>query len=391
MALSRFAAAGVVVVVVLAACGADPDTGPALTRVLLPPVDPAPVELAAPTTSTTARLDAAEADRAARTELSAVLAAAELVYAGKGTFDAGLAEVAQLVPGVTLIALEDAAARDGVVYDSHDQRLTLHRRSAGGRWFCLDRTGDVTDYGYGDTFPESLDACTDGDLGNGWEDTQSATGPNEGAIDALFRSLSAALGAGDGATAFRLFDPPPSCSEDDLQAVWPEGLVLADPADVQLESVRIAGAEATAVLSIGEHTESAWPLVKGRDGWRHGGDPCSVFGPLAADLMETAAAGLLDQALFAVRSAFVRQSDFAFTPSVLAEIDPDLELVDAAELGFGSVFYAGSEGRGLLVTAGAPGRFHCAVESLSHATVYGAGQTIGEVDSPNRCVAHAVS
>ena len=104
--------------------------------------------------------------------------------------------------------------------------------------------------------------------------------------------------------------------------------------------------------------------------------------------MDSAARALLEEGLFAVRSAFVVRSDFAFAASVLGESDSSLTLVPSTGVAFGTLSYTGTTATGLLVTAGSPGRFYCAVESLSAATVYGEGAALSDLDTPTRCRAH---
>ena len=94
--------------------------------------------------------------------------------------------------------------------------------------------------------------------------------------------------------------------------------------------------------------------------------------------MDSAARALLEEGLFAVRSAFVVRSDFDFPPRSSRETEPSLTLVPGAELEFGTLSYTGTTAAGLLVTAGSPERFYCAVESLSAATVYGEGAAVSE-------------
>ena len=144
---------------------------------------------AAPTTTTTAPVDPQTADRLAQAELRSVLAAAQEWYAGSGTFDDGLPSVGGLAGSIEVVPLEVAAARDAVAYDAHDQRLTLHRQSTSGAWFCIDVQTDTIDHGYGNSFQESLTTCTDGVTVGGWGDSFSPTGPDEAAINGVDSGL----------------------------------------------------------------------------------------------------------------------------------------------------------------------------------------------------------
>jgi hypothetical protein len=372
----------------LAACGSGPETTETgLTR---PPLTPAQLALpeATTTTTTTAPIDPQTADRLAQTEIRSVLSAAQEWYAESGTFDDGLGRVSGLADGIAVVSLEEAAARDGVAYDAHGQRLTLHRASTSGTWFCIDVQADTIDHGYGESFQESLATCTDGVAVGGWGDSISPTGPDEASIQGVIRALLGALETGSVETAHDLFLDETACPSTELAAIWPDGLTLTDSPDYELHDISVDGDSGSASFSSQPLPETAWPFEKQDVSWRLAVDPCDLLAPLATERMDSAARALLEEGLFAVRSAFVVRSDFAFAASILGESDPSLTLVPGTEVAFGTLSYTGTTATGLLVTAGSPGRFYCAVESLSAATVYGEGAALSDLDTPTRCRAH---
>ncbi|MBT8166606.1 MAG: hypothetical protein KJO97_13755 [Acidimicrobiia bacterium] len=383
LALSAFALA-------LAACGSGPGAAdPVLKREPIRPASLAVPEVA-PTTTTTAVLDPLGADHIAQTELRSVLAAAQEWYAENGTFDDGIGPVGAMSGETTVVSLSEVAARDGVAYDAHGSRLTLHRRSSSGTWFCIDIRGETTDHGFGDTFQDALAACTDGVPVGGWGNPVSATGPDEAAIGGVVRALFDALATGSIDAAYDLVSAGSACRPPDLEALWPAGLALADSADYQLSDISVFTDTATASVSSSVLPDSALSFEKSDGGWLLTIDPCLLFGPIAAEQMDPAARALLEEGLIAVRSAFVMQSDFAFGSTALAEMEPSLTFVPAAEIRFAALSYSGRPAEGLLITEGSPGRFYCAVESLSAVTVYGEGAAASELDTPARCRANAI-
>lgn len=382
----RRVAAPLTLALILAACsGASAESGPPISRALSPPL-----EVAEETTTTTKALPTpAEADRLAQAEVRTVLTAAHELFAGSGTFNAELGAVAALA-GVGVVSLDQAALQQGVVYDAHGPRLTLHRQSLSGRWFCVDVTDKGADHGFGDTFPDALAACTDGVVLDGWREVFSPTGTDEAAIKALAGSLAAALEAGDVEAAHAAFSPETACTPASLRDSWP-GIPLLGPDQFDVESISVEGDTATARLLLGPFSDLEWRLDKMEGGWFIALEPCLLFGPEAARQANTSAREILEQALFEVRTAFVAQENLAFTSADLAELNGDLQWVELAEVGYGTLAYSGSEGLGLLVTGMGAGRFLCAVESLSAETVYGEGETVTDVDSVGKCRSRATS
>lgn len=377
--------------IAVAACsnGADASS-PVVTRALLPASEAA-APVAETTTTTVTTLGPAEADRLARIEIRHVLTAAEEIYAETGSYDAEPATVAALTGDVDVVSLEQAALYDAVAYAAFDQRLTLHRRSASGRWFCIDVTDQGADHGAGDTFELALEDCTDGVRATGWGDVFSPTGPDEAAITALLTATAEALASGDTPRIGELFDTRPTCDSIRLEAIWPTGLPLTESEVLAIEDVAIAGDTATASVSFGPLSDQVWPLIKRGTDWLNGADPCELLGPLAAEGTSDAARDTLERSLFAVRSLYVKEQSFSFSPSSLADIDADLVVVSPAEVSFGSVAYRGNPTEGLLITGAGPEVFFCAVESSYAVTVYGVGERVGDVDTVNRCKAHATS
>ena len=384
--LRRMAAPMAIALLAAACSSASAESGPPDTRALLPPL----TTVAKTTTTPTEALPApAEADRQAQSELRAVLAAAHELYSNSGTFDAELQSVAALA-GVGVVTLEDAAARPAVVYDAHDRRLTLHRQSLSGRWFCVDVTEEGADHGFGDTFPDALSTCTDNVLLDGWREVFSPTGADEASIKALAGSLAAALETVDVEAAHAVFSPEAACTPASLQDLWP-GIPLLQPDQFDVESIIVDGEAASARLMLGPFSDREWHLVYIEGGWFVDLDPCALLAPEAALVADSRSRNLIEQALFEVRTAFVARSHLDFTNADLAELNGDLQWVDLADAGYGSLSYSGSEGLGLLVTGNGAGRFLCAVESLATATVYGEGASLAEVNTTGRCRSRATS
>jgi hypothetical protein len=276
-----------------------------------------------------------------------------------------------------------------VAYAAFGRRLTLHRQSASGRWFCIDVTDEGADHGAGDTFEQALEDCTDGVQATGWGDVFSPTGPDEAAVKALLTATFEAFATGDTPRVYELFDAHPACDLTQLEAVWPTGLKLTESEALALEDIAIAGVEATASVSFGALSDPAWPLFKRGTDWLNSADPCELLGPLAADLTSQAARDTMERGLFAVRSLYVQQTSFSFSPSSLADSDADLVFVSPAEVSFATIAYQGSPTEGLLITGAGPGVFFCAVESSHAITVYGEGESVEDVDTVSRCKAHA--
>ena len=380
-----------IIAITATACSSNGgDSSPVVTRALLPASESA-APVAETTTTTVLALSPAEADRRARIEIRYVLTAAEEIYSETGSYDAEPAAVAALTEGIEVVSLEQAAQYDAVAYSAFDQRLTLHRQSASGRWFCIDVDDRGADHGAGDTFDAALEDCTDGVRATGWGNVFSPTGPDESAITAVINATFDAFEAGDTRRAHELFDTGPNCDLGQLEALWPAGLPLTQSAAPHLENIVVAGDAATASVSSGFLSDPTWPLTKRGSDWLNGADPCELLGPPAADLKTEAARDTLERGLFAVRSMYVKEQSFSFSPSSLADIDADLVVVSADEVSFGTIAYRGTPQEGLLVTAAEPGVFYCAVESSYALTVYGEGSTAGEINTVGRCRAHATS
>lgn len=380
MALLRRMAAPIALALALAACsGAAADSGPPVTRALLPPL-----EVAEETTTTTVALPtAAEADRQAQSDVRAVLNAAHELFEGSGTFNAEFEAVSSLA-GVDVVALEQAAIQQGVVYDAHGQRLTLHRQSLSGRWFCVDVTEEGADHGFGDSFADALATCTDDVILDGWREVFSPTGADEASIKALFGALATALETGEVEAAHAAFAPAGACTPASLHQLWP-GISVLEPNQLELETITVTGEAATARLASGPFSEDEFRLDKIQGEWFIDSDPCLLLERQAALYTHAAARQLLEQALFAVQTVFVSQHDLAFTSTEMSDLNADLEWVDLTEVGYGTVAYSGSKGRGLLVTGAGAGRFLCAVEFTSATTIYGEAEDLNEVNSVSKC------
>jgi hypothetical protein len=373
---------------VTACSGGTTESSPLAKRALVPPVElPAPAP--ATTTTTPTPRSPAESDQLARMEIRSVLAAAAEIYAETGSYNAEPATIAGLTADVDVVALEEAALYDAVAYVAFDQRLTLHRQSASGRWFCVDVTDEGADHGAGDTFEQALEDCTDDVLATGWGDVFSPTGSDEAAITAVVTATFEAFETGDTARIHELFGPSATCTARQLETVWPAGLSLIESQTLALEAVTVSGDTATASVSAGPLSDPVWPLAKHGSDWLNSADPCELLAPLATDRSNIAAGDTLERGLFAVRSLYVEQSSFNFSPGLLADIDADLVVVPPGEVSFGTVAYRGNPNEGVLITGAGSAMFFCAVESSSAITVYGAAATIDEVDTPSRCRAHA--
>jgi hypothetical protein len=389
MASPRNLIALAAVAIAVTACSGDAtESSPVVTRALLPSVEsaaPAP----ATTTTTPIPRSPAESDQSARMEIRSVLAAAAEIYAETGSYNAEPATIAALTGDVEVVALEQAALHDAVAYAAFDQRVTLHRQSASGRWFCIDVTDQGVDHGAGDTFEQALEDCTDDVRATGWGDVFSPTGPDEAAITALLTATFEALEIGDTPRIYELFDTHPACDLAELQAVWPPGLELPESVGLVLEDVSVTGDAATASVSFGSLADPGWPLIKRGTDWLNSHDPCELLGPVATDHTNDAARDTLERALFAVRSLYVTQTSFSFSPSSLAGIDADLVVVLPGEVSFGTISYRGGPTEGLLITQAGPGVFYCAVESSYAITLYGEGSSVNEIDTVGRCRARA--
>lgn len=361
--------------IVASACSASVEP-PDSTRILLPPVAPVPS-----TTTSTLAPDPVAADLEAQASIRLALVVAEDVFTESGTYD---------VPGVesrstevSLIGLEDAAFKEGVVYDPYDQRVTLYAHSASGTWFCVDLSGAGTDYGSGDSFERALTACTDGALASDWGDPYSPTGPDESAIEAALHTLAEAMAAGDPGLAGTVFMPTLACN--DLAEDWPSGLTLSESGELAIRSISFEGATAVATAQVGSFDHDEWELSKGGGTWQIADDPCRLFADELEDRMTITAAELIEVGLHAVRSAFVIQEGFDFGPDAVATFDAELMFVPLDEVSFGTLYYRGSPSAGLLVTAGPPGKFYCAVESVSASTAYGSSTAASDLRTPQRC------
>ena len=386
-----------VLLTLLSACSTEQPAGDepsaALTREALPPnalareaqLPPTP-ESTTTTSLLPAPVDPIEADRAARALIRRVAAAADEAFAESGTYDVDRTTISSLAEGVEVISLEEAALATGVVYDPFGQRVTLHYQSSSGRWFCLDLSAAGRDYGFGDTFPSSLATCTDGVRTAGWGDAFSPTGPDEAAIAGLWDSLASALQAGDPAAAHDVFSTPVACPLSRLETVWPRGVSLLNADEFTLEGVSVADRTAVSDVTLGTLPASSWRAELDGATWSIAVDPCRELSALAAARTNAAARELLEAGLFAVRSVFVVEQDFAFGSTELGAIDADLVWVEIEALEFGRLSYTGTRQAGVITARGAE-TFLCAIESSTAATRYGEGDTATEVASVEGCAA----
>lgn len=369
-------------VVVASSCGSD-QAGPVLTRDALSP--PAELQREVPTTTsstTTVPVDPAEADRRARAELRRVADAADAAYDRHGTYDVDRSEISSRADGIEVVSLEDAAALAGVVYDPFGDRVTVHRESESGQWFCIDLSPEGRDYGFGDSFPNSLATCTDGLRVGGWGNAFSPTGLDEAAVAGVWDTLVASAASGDSARILDLFAPSDTCGPTDFEALWPAGLVLIGDDTAVLEGVVVTGSRASLDASLGLSAE--WTLRKEGTSWLFDADPCVMFGTAATAAAAEAAEALLEDALFAVRSVFVVEQDFAFGSDDLETVNGDLQWVDPADVGFGLLAYRGTPGAGVVMTATTEGVI-CAVESATEATRYGQAPSAQAIRTPAGC------
>ncbi|MBT8215441.1 MAG: hypothetical protein KJO17_01175 [Acidimicrobiia bacterium] len=375
-----------VLVLVAAACGGE--AAPPLSRELSLPAQTDTRELSLPpasTTTTTAILAPADADRLARAQLRSVLAVADELYAERGTFDLPLDDVAARIDGVPIVALESAASDAGVVYDPRDQRLALHNRSQSGRWFCISISGGSRDYGFGETFTDSLDSCTDGVLAGGWGNSYSPNGPEEAAVTAVVDTMARAVSGGDVETVVEVFESSVTCPAEDLAALWPDGVVLIPADEYALLGVVVDGDRAEAELVFGPLSNPEWGLRRSASGWRLTGNPCELFGPLAAERVAVEAADVLERGLFAVRSVWVATTTFTITIDQLGEVDADLHWVGTESPSYGTLFYSGREEESVLATPVGPDELLCAVESSNAPTRYGRIAGTGGLPTPEAC------
>ena len=352
-------------------------------------VPPLPAAATPTTTSTISApipVDDRAADLEAQAELEAGLEVARDVYGSRGTFDASMADLNATGEDRVFIGLQDAASINGVVYDPHDQRVTLYRESASGTWFCIDEYARAeTDFGLGDSFEAALRDCNDGVTTVGWRNAFAADGVDESAIEALLIRFSRYLDQGDVALAHGTFHPRRACPVEELVAAWPEGRGLGSEARLELTDIDVSGDRAVATINFGEATELAWNLERYGDRWYHSVEACGVLVPLAVAGQDTQARDLLIDGLAATRSGFVDRSAFDFLPATLADLEPTIAFVSVADVEWATVGYEGHETYGLVVTVGAPGHYFCAVESLGSVTGYGIGESLDEVASRAAC------
>lgn len=372
----------VVLLLVAAACGEDAE--PALSRELSLPAQTT-TTTTANTTTTTVVLAPADSDRLAQAQLRSVLAVADELYAERGSFNVALDDVAARTDGIPIVALESAASDTGVVYDPRDQRLALHNRSQSGRWFCISVAGGTRDYGFGETFTDSLDSCTDGVVAGGWGDSYSPNGPEEAAVTAVVNSMARAVREGDAATVSELFESSVTCTAEDLAALWPEDLAILVAEEYALLGVVVDGDLAEAEVVFGPLSNPEWAVRRSSGGWRLTGDPCELLGPLVAERVELEAAELLERGLFAVRSVWVGTTTFSISIDDLGEIDADLTWVGSEMPSYGTLFYSGREEEAVLATAVGPDELICAVESSKAPTRYGRVATSAGLPTPEAC------
>jgi len=352
----------------------------------LPPLPAAATTTTTSTISPPMRVDDRAADLEAQAELEAGLEVARDVYGSRGTFDASMAELNAMGQDRVFIGLQDAAFVNGVVYDHHDQRVTLYRESASGIWFCIDQYARAeTDFGLGDSFEAALRDCNDGVTTVGWKNAFAADGLDESAIETLLIRFSRYLDQGEVALAHSTFHPRVACPVEELVASWPEGRGLGSEARLELTDIDISGDEAVAMINFGDASELAWNLERYGDRWYHSAEACRVLVPLAVAGQDTQARDLLIDGLAATRSGFVDRSAFDFLPATLARLEPTIAFVSLRDVDWALVGYRGHETFGLVVTVGAPGHFFCAVESLGAVTGYGVGETLDEVASQAGC------
>lgn len=361
----------------------------------LPPVTMPPIPTTSTTTTTTvppSPVDPEEADRAAQSDLRSALVAARAIFADRGTYDASLADVAEFAPEVQFIDLTEAYASTGVVYDAHDQRVTLHRRSDSGRWFCIDEsTRNGTDFGFGDTFEDSLATCGDGTQRNDWSSAfggqggYEPIGPDEAAILHAFERFADAVDQADHEALRATLFESTGCRPDELKAFWPEGLDLFDSVSFAIDEITVEEGTARVSVSILDETISRWPMIRYGVDWYHNYNPCLLLKEKAVVPQNLAAQDLLTSAHIATQTAFVRSENFNLSLDALNAVDPSVTFVTSAETAYGLVGYIGSREYGLMITEGQPGRFYCMVEYLRQNTGYGVGESFEEVGSASAC------
>ncbi len=83
--------------------------------------------------------------------------------------------------------------------------------------------------------------------------------------------------------------------------------------------------------------------------------------------------------------SFVERTEFDTPAAILANIEPSVVFVPVSETAWSVVGYRSDPSFGLVMTAGAPGHFFCAVESLRAVTGYGVGTAVAEIDSQAEC------
>ena len=352
----------------------------------LPPLQAAATTTTTATISASREVDNRAADVEAQVELERSLKVARDVYQSRGTFDASIAELNSMGQDRVFVGLQDAASVNGVVYDPHDQRVTLYRESASGTWFCIDEDARAeTDFGLGESFEAALRDCNDGVTTVGWRNTFAADGLDESAVETLLIRFSQYLDQGDVVEAHSTFHLRRACSVEQLAAAWPEGHGLGSEARIELLDIDIDGDTAIATINFGAVTELMWRLERYGDRWYHSAKACEVLVPLAIAGQDAQARDLLIDGLEAVRTGFVARSAFDFPPTALADLEPTIAFVSARDIEWAIVGYQGYETYGLVVTMGSPGHFFCAVESLGAITGYGVGETLDEVDSQAEC------
>lgn len=345
---------------------------------------------------TTLPADPEAADRAAQTELRAALVAARAIYVDRSSYDAPLSEVERFAPEVTFIDLTDAYAFPGVVYDAHDQRVTLHRRSDSGRWFCIDesvRTG--TDFGFGDTFEDALATCGDGTRRSDWSsaygpigdsgDDPATIGADEAAILHAFERLTEAIDEADhNALRATVFEST-GCSAEELSTYWPDGLDLFDSVTFDITEISVHDGTGTVSLTILGEEILDWRMIQYGIKWYHDRDPCPLLEARVIEPQNQTARDLLEDSHLATQTAFVRSENFSLSLNELNAVNPEITFVSAEEARYGYTGYVGTREYGVMFTQGAPGMWYCIVEYLRRNTGYGVGATREDVDSAAEC------
>lgn len=400
--MSRIAVFLTGVAVAMASCAGPDSAAPLLEQEPAgsPPV--APVITAPPTTDTSTTTavpatpsNAEEADRAAQADLRRALVAARAVYADRGTYDVPLSDVGRFAPDVVFIELTDAYASRGVVYDSHDQRVTLHSQSQSGRWFCIDesvRTG--TDYGFGDSFEDSLATCSDRTQRRDWStafapaapgDDTAPIGADEAAILHAFERFAQAIDEADHTALRATVFESTGCSIEDLASFWPQGRDLFDSVTFDIGPIEIGDGVARVSVTILDETIEDWDMIRYGIDWYHDRDPCPLLKPKTVEPQDASARDLLEAAHLATQTAFVRREEFSLSLDELNSVDSTITFVSADEAGYGLAGYVGTRDRGVILTEGSPGRWYCVVEYLRENTGYGVGATREELVTAAGC------